>query len=85
MGICRRCGKCEGVSKLYLLAYIPKQNKPCKKKHTICYVHIFRPEWMRLQFDRRYSAIKKIALQTSNKSRLEGVGYEYFQARVAKQ
>jgi uncharacterized membrane protein YiaA len=27
MGICRRCGKCEGVSKLYLLAYIPKQNK----------------------------------------------------------
>lgn len=27
MGICRRCGKYEGVSKLYLLAYIPKQDK----------------------------------------------------------
>lgn len=27
MGICRRCEKYEGVSKLYLLAYIPKQDK----------------------------------------------------------
>jgi len=27
MGICRRCGKQEGVSKLYLLVYIPKQDK----------------------------------------------------------